>query len=332
MADLKPGSFERLVVFGGISLDTMVRVKTLPQPDDKIFADHIGDFPGGMGANVAAIYSMLGGKAQVFGGVGNDESGQHCLEELASVGVDVTAVRRGRAATFRTVAMIDPAGEKAMLLIAGPNLPSLGELPELHLRPGRDAIHIAPGRWAPPVERVQAWRRSGVQTSIDIEPVMLERGLPVKEWLAAATIVFCGEKASRMIGDSDDRDRRYAALLSGGAAAAIITRGRHGAGLMVPDGQHIAVPGVVIKAVDTTGAGDAFAGAFLWGLSQAWPQADCLALANQIAGQAAGVFGSRLPLPRVREILSRFQAGVVADRSSGGSCPPGGSPVSIVRP
>jgi sugar/nucleoside kinase (ribokinase family) len=312
MADLTAAPAGRLFVFGGISLDTMVRVQALPRPDDKIWAEHLGDFPGGMGANVAANYAHLGGHAHLFGAVGDDESGRYCLDVLASAGVDTSGVRRRPGATFKTFAMVGPDGEKAMVLLAGTYPPAPGDMPALDPQPGRDAVHIAPGPSAPPVGQVQDWRRRGIRTSIDIEPAMLNAGLAVQDWLAASSLVFCGAQAAGMIGSAADP---HAALMTGGADAAVITRGRDGAGLATRDGRAFTAPGLPTDAVDTTGAGDAFAGAFLWGLSRGWSLDDCLGLANRVGGNTAGVFGSRLSRERISAIRDDFHPAGSTPRS-----------------
>jgi ribokinase len=259
-----------------------------------------------MGANVAANYAHLGGAALLFGAVGDDASGALCLDVLASAGVDTSGVRRGPGSTFKTFAMIGPDGEKAMVLLAGSRLPSLGPMQPLDLRPGQDAVHIAPGPSAPPVGQVQEWRRGGIRVSIDIEPAMLDAGLAVPDWLAASSLVFCGETAAGMIAPAADGHDRYAALMAGGADAAVITRGRDGAGLATRDGRAFTVPGLPTSAVDTTGAGDALAAAFLWGLSQGWIPEDCLGFANRVGANTAGTYGARLARERIAAIRDEF--------------------------
>ena len=61
-----------LVAFGDISIDVAVRIPHLPEPDEKLWVEVIGDQQGGMGANAAAAFAALGGAAALVAAVGND--------------------------------------------------------------------------------------------------------------------------------------------------------------------------------------------------------------------------------------------------------------------
>jgi ribokinase len=295
---------KRLTVFGGISLDTMVRATRLPRPDEKLWVDSLGDFCGGMGANVAACFSMLGGKSILFGAVGADQAGRQCIAQLEQEGVDASNVCRDSGSTFRTFAILGPDGEKAMLLLSAAQMASLTRFRDLDLVPSRDLVHVAPGRAAPPISMLQRWRDSGIGTSTDIEPAMLDRGLDVAGWLSACSILFCGRAAaSRMTGLGDMEDC-LTALQRSGPDIVVLTKGRDGASLACRDGRRFHQPGIEVPVLDSTGAGDAFAGSFLASLAAGGSFEACLHLGNKIAALTTTVYGSRLSPDRLAPFIS----------------------------
>ena len=76
-----------LVAFGDISIDVAVRIPHLPLPDEKLWVEIIGDQQGGMGANAAAAFAALGGRAALVTAVGNDARGQAAIDDLQRRGL-----------------------------------------------------------------------------------------------------------------------------------------------------------------------------------------------------------------------------------------------------
>lgn len=285
--------FTALTVFGGISWDTVVTVSRFLGPDEKAWAKVVGRFPGGMGANVAAAYAALGGRVSLVSAVGRDAAGQASLATLRRLGVDTSRVAEGDGSTFETLAMIDGSGEKAMLLLDPPDLVAPGDraIPDPH--PGRDAVHVAPSRFAPDFADIARWHAAGTHISFDIEPSMIERGLDFRTCLRLAGVVFCGEAASLAMAGPGAPEERARRLVEMGAACAVVTRGHEGAVVATRDGVLRERPGFKVEALNTTGAGDVFAGTFLFGLSSAWSIEQCLAAANFAGARCAQNYASQ---------------------------------------
>jgi sugar/nucleoside kinase (ribokinase family) len=287
--------FSHLTVFGGVSLDTVVTVPRFLAGDEKVWARVVGRFPGGMGANVAAAYAVLGGEVALVSAVGRDAAGAASLATLRRLKVDISRVAERPGSTFETLAMIDGSGEKAMLLMEAPDLVTPGDLTIDEPRPGIDAIHVVPGRFSPAIEEIARWHRLGVHTSFDLEPSMLERGLDYRAVLDAATVLFCGETAIRMMSSARTPEERLRDLLDLGPDIAVLTRGRGGAMAATREGALLDRPGMAVRPVNTTGAGDVFAGTFLFGLSRRWPAELCLATANFAGGRCVESYASQDP-------------------------------------
>jgi sugar/nucleoside kinase (ribokinase family) len=86
------------------------------------------------------------------------------------------------------------------------------------------------------------------------------------------------------------------------AKTVCITRGPQGC-LIVQGAERLSVPTVPVKAVDTNGAGDMFAGAFLYGVSQGWPPTQAATLANRCAAAVVSQHGNRLSRLHMLEII-----------------------------
>lgn len=275
--------FSTITAFGGVSFDTVVSVPAFLNADQKEWAEVIGRFPGGMGANVAAAFAALGGEAALVSAVGRDAAGAASLDTLRRLNVDISQVAQREGSTFETLAMIDGSGEKAMLLLKAPDLVLGSDGVFKELTPGKDAMHVMPGRYAPPLERLTHWHERGVHTSFDIEPSMLRGGLDYQSYLACADVLFCGDVASRMMSDRVLVEQRISDLLELGPDLVVVTLGRHGAIAGDRSGQFYVSHGHHVAAVNTTGAGDVFAGTSLFGISQGWPTDVWLVAANLAA-------------------------------------------------
>jgi len=90
------------------------------------------------------------------------------------------------------------------------------------------------------------------------------------------------------------------------ARTVCLTLGPRGS-LVISGDDMVNVPAVPVKAVDTNGAGDMFAGAFLYGVTHGMDHAQSAALANRAAAEVVGQHGNRLTAERLQAILREFQ-------------------------
>jgi sugar/nucleoside kinase (ribokinase family) len=91
------------------------------------------------------------------------------------------------------------------------------------------------------------------------------------------------------------------------AQTVCLTRGPLGC-LVLEGTQKIMAPALSVKALDTNGAGDMFAGSFMYAMTQGHSHAQAAWLANQAAGQVVGQYGNRLTLADMGSIKNRFGA------------------------
>jgi ribokinase len=277
-------------------VDDMIAVDALPQADGKVNGRELGRTPGGMAANVAVGIARLGGCAALIGRVGDDEAGDFVLTRIAAEGVDVAAVARpADSQTFRCLVLLTPDGEKALI-----RLPTIAYLPApAEIGPdvlsGAAHVHLTFGNPALAVHVLRLARAAGIPTSIDVEAA----DLPADH--AALTKVL--ELVDLLFVNHRSRGALQAHLTRKGVPAALVTTlGAAGSRLEAP-GERIDAPGFAVDVRDTTGAGDAFAAAFLVARARlGMTNAAALHFANAAAALSTQAVGAQAALPRLAEV------------------------------
>lgn len=307
-----PGSRAHdITVVGDTGIDLMVQVESLPGRDEKAIGHHLGIFGGGMGANFATAATRARPDLDVafVSRVGSDAFGTQCLADLRVAGVDTRYVHvEPGGVTWWCAVALDSTGEKALLGgRTSASLPQRDDLPDGLLADTR-WVHML-GDIPFSAELVEAARAHGALSSVDIEGSFVDEDPARAGWLAAsADLVVINASGLRGLTHRDDPvDAGLHLLRSGpstGPRLLVITLGARGALVMHGDGHgrwgaH-ARPAVPTAVVDSTGAGDSFAGTFVASLVAGDPLVLCTDRATRAAATTLSVLGSRgRPLPTI---------------------------------
>ena len=301
----------RIICIGHAALDRVYRIDKFPASPTKIRAlEHI-ETGGGMAANAAAAIGRLGGDVELWSRVGDDDNGVKVRRSLAAVNVDaryVQAFEDNRTST--SVILVDGAGERMIVGSRDVNMPSgTSWLPMERIDEAK--VVLADLRWLEGARVVfEAARRAGVATVLDADlggREALPELLALTDYAifsAPALEEFAAEEAI------EDRLRRVTTL---GPKHAGVTLGADG--YMWIEGPKVSrFPAFRVEVVDTTGAGDAFHGAF----------------ALAIAGEA---LDARRGAPRQRhcrvEVQSSRRPRRPADRARARGVPRRSSPAQL---
>jgi ribokinase len=299
---MSPGAEWDVVVLGGANLDYLARGSRLPRPGDTVQGDEFQEAPGGKGANQAVAAARLGARVALIARVGDDARGTALLERLLAEGVDARHVLRdSQAPTGVAVIQVDRRGEKQILTAPGANR-SLSVEDVERAAPALRAARVALFQLETPLESVTAAarvaREAGARVVLDPAPAVplpdeLLRMLDVIRPNAGEAQVLTGAAVS-------DRASAGAAarqLLARGVAAAIVQAGNDG-DLLVWSDDELWLPRLPVESVDSTGAGDAFAGALSVMLAEGRPLPEAARFASAAAALATTKLGAQAALPR----------------------------------
>ncbi len=277
----------RINVFGSANLDLVVGTPHFPAPGETILGGPFATYPGGKGANQAVAAARMGGEVRFFGCVGGDENGEVLRGAMAREGIDLEHLEtRGEAATGVALITVAEGGENHIVVAPGANaLPDRAwvreradslcdcELLLLQLEVPVDAveeaIHVASG--------------AGVRVVLNAAPAQAVSG----EALAALDTLLVNETEHRLLGEPK-------------VARLVTTLGERGARCIAATSTD--QPAFPIEAVDTTAAGDAFAGALAVCVSERDDPGWFLPRAAAAGALACTLPGAQSSLPRREEV------------------------------
>jgi sulfofructose kinase len=281
---------------GHASYDLIMTVDRHPGPDEKCSATSLVESGGGPAANAAVTVARLGGSAAFAGYLGEDLHGCEHLKELKREGVRTDLIVRGKHPTPLSFILVKPNGNRTVVN-------SKTGTPPLHV----DQIDFAccapttilfDGH-EPTISKplAEAARNRGVITVLDAGSV--HRGtlelLPLVDYLVAS------ERFALDFTREQDPERAFRALKDE-VRSAVVTFGERG--LKWKDGRtEGSLPAFSVEAVDTTGAGDTFHGAFALEIARGTGFVGALIFASAAAAMSCKSLGARLSIPTREEVL-----------------------------
>jgi ribokinase len=255
-----------VVVIGSLNIDVVVTVLDHPRPGETVLATSLQRLWGGKGANQALAAARAGAAVRLVGCVGDDSDGAGYVDRLTGAGVDTGAVRRVPGTpTGTALVVVDEAGENSIVVAPGAN----AEVTADDVR----AVVLAPGD----VVLLQ------LEVPLDVVAAAVRRALTAGARVVLNVAPFARVPAEVLAGaDPVVANAHEAALLRSAPRSLLVTRGEHGA-TWQRDGLVLEVAAPVVEVVDTTGAGDVFAGT----LTAALAAGDEPAMAMERAAAAA---------------------------------------------
>lgn len=282
---------------GATSYDLTFTVDHHPAPDEKMVAEVLVSCGGGPAANAAVTVARLGGRAALAGYLGRDVYGELHRQELVQAGVDVARVVRGDAPTPLSVIVAKPNGRRALINYRGPTTPLSAAAVDWR---GVQANAILFDGHEPHISLPLA----DVAHTRDI-PTILDAGSVHDGTLALMERVDSLVASAKFARQFTGHDAPEAALaqLARHAPTVVITLGERGL-VWQRNGASGALPAFAVEAVDTTGAGDAFHGAFAWCVARQRPFADTLIFASAAAALTCTQVGARVGIPTANAVSS----------------------------
>jgi len=257
----------RIGVVGSSNVDLVTYVERMPVWGETISAPRFEMSNGGKGANQAVAAAKLGADVVMVAKVGDDMLGEGVLKNFEAVGVGAKHVRRvaGQSTGTATI-LVNAAGDNFILIVKGAN----GDLRPADVEAaGEDlkACDLILLQLEVPLETVYAalafGRNHGVKTALNPAPAV--RNLDMERVRLASFLTPNESELAILTGmpveSEDEIEAAAKSLLARGQETLIVTLGARGALLAGPQGFKRIAPAKV-RAVDSTGAGDAFIGSF----------------------------------------------------------------------
>jgi len=276
---------------GHASYDITMAVTSHPKADEKMLAEAMDLAGGGPAANAALCVARLEGQSGFCGYLGNDVFGQMHAEELIAAGVDISNLVRGDMPSPVSQILAKADGSRSVVNFKAdtahlpPHAVVITGYPKVMLFDGHEPLLSLP--------LCRLAKENGVLTLLDAGSLHQGTELIAGE----VDYLVVSEKFARQYCETDDMHQALHCL-SGilDKQHVVITLGERGL-LWSHDGQAGVMPALAVDVVDSTGAGDAFHGAFALGLARGMGWFELLHFASAAGALTCTKLGARSALP-----------------------------------
>ena len=287
----------KIAVVGSINIDYFMEADRLPELGETVLGKNLFLSLGGKGANQAVAASRLGGKVALFGSVGDDENSKIIVENMKKENVVLNNLNVAEGTTTGAAFIELCNSENRILVVPGANdLTNVSYIKRvLEELLNYDVILF---QMETPLEMMEYI----VPILFDHNKTIIVNPAPAnkirQDILEKITYITPNEHEYQMVLGSDES---MAALLEKYPNKLIITRGTEGVSYF--DGEAlINVPVIKVEAVDTTGAGDTFSGAFAVGVVEGKSLKESIRFANVAAGLSVMKKGAQTGMPFRHEV------------------------------
>lgn len=296
----------KVVVVGSLNMDLVTRAPRLPRGGETLIGESFCTIPGGKGANQAVAAARLGAKVSMVGCVGSDAYGQELRGALLAEGIDCQPVSVVAGSSGVALIVVDDNSQNAIVIVAGANGVLTPDVLDRFDEVLRGADVIICQLEVPDATVGHALKRGReLGKTVILNPAPASRPLPA-DWYACIDYLIPNESEAAVLSGLavDSLETAEAAatqLLAAGAGKVIVTLGAQG--LMFANGasfQHFPAP--LVKAVDTTAAGDTFVGGFAAALADGKSEVEAIRFGQVAAALSVTRAGAQPSIPTLLEV------------------------------
>jgi ribokinase len=299
----------KIVVIGSLNMDIVAVAARLPLAGETVSGIQYLNEPGGKGANQAYAASKLGGDVAMLGRVGTDDHGKHMRANLEAMGCDVGGLKSIEGSSGVAVIFVAQSGQNSIVVVPGSNQRYLASdvRADAHFLTG---AHFVLLQLETPMETVvaAAYAAKSVGARVILDPAPAPKDFS-QELLRNVDILTPNEtEAAQLVGASgttlstEEARNIGRQLQSWGPNIVIMKLGAQGCLLMERE-VVTAIPAPMVKAVDTTAAGDVFNGALAVASSEGASLLEACRFATCAAALSVTRLGAQRSMPSRSEVM-----------------------------
>ena len=265
-------NLRKVVLLGDVNVDLLMNIPAYPPKGGDALVLDVETRAGGSLANTAIVLSRLQLATEIITHTGFDPWADIALQTLRAEGVGIKFLKQDqRAGTGLIFITVTPDGERTMFSYRGANvLVEAGEISHDTLA-GAGLLHLSDYSFMKSPQKDAAWRAIELAEALGI-PITLDLGVApaavlghdLERLLGKLDLLVLGDQEAITISHKDQLDSALDYLLACGVKTIGLKLGKEGC--MVVSGQErVRLPGFDVKTIDTTGAGDAFSAAMIFG-------------------------------------------------------------------
>jgi ribokinase len=295
-----------VVGFGALNVDMLFKVQKLAGAEEESFIEDYAEACGGSAANTVVGLARLGCKTGFIGKVANDREGTLQIDCFSHEGVDTNGIIQAKKGKSGSVmGFVDKKGARALYINSGVNdTIEPREINYSYLSQTK-YVHFSSFVGEKPFraqKKLLAALPANIKISFDPGSVYAQKGFAAIEPIIRSTYVLM-PNAFELELLTGETDYRKGADLMIGLGVKIVAVKLGDQGCFLTDGEEqLKVEPFKVKAVDTTGAGDAFCAGFLYGLINKKSLFECGQIANFVASRSVTMMGARAGLPFAKDL------------------------------
>ncbi|MEO5704537.1 MAG: ribokinase [Candidatus Limnocylindrales bacterium] len=258
-----------IAVVGSLNIDLIAYAARMPGAGETVIGDRFVMGFGGKGANQAVMAARLGARVSMIGALGDDVYAGMTVDNLIEQGVDAAHVARVAGSSGVAPIWVEPDGTNRIIVVSGANDAVDPTAAADAVRALRPAVVIGQ------LEIPQAVTAAALRAAREVGAITILNPAPAAaldaDLLHGADWLIPNETEFAILADVEDFDPSDDAALVAFARRIrprlLVTLGSRGSALVTTQGAIARVAAIPVQPVDTTGAGDAFVGAFGFGLA-----------------------------------------------------------------
>ena len=299
---------KKILVIGSLNMDFVADVSHIPTVGETILAENFERVPGGKGANQSYAIGKMHGNVAMLGMVGQDTYGERLCENLESVGVDVSRIRKlSGVSTGIAVIGVIPEGDNSILVIPGANahVDKSYIMENMDLLEASDIIVV---QLEIPLETVmyavKEARKRGKTVILDPAPAVSD--LP-DELFAGVDVIKPNETELAILlqecSDEENLCTNAKLLQQKGVKNIVVTLGGEGSYLLKEDHTEKRLyADKTVHVVDTTAAGDSYVAGLAVALSRGDSLDEAVELASRVSNIVVTRKGAQPSIPSFEEL------------------------------